>query len=384
MSKTNHGSSGGVELTEALVERLAKEAERGYDVTRLRPRPRRGRPPMGSDAAAVFQLRLEPAVHDVLVRTAKERNVSPSELTRRALRIYLRELTSSDESDDLLLPLIEWVRWIPDTFDELKSELGERFIRWDDFPISTFNKLETAGRVDFHAGLRLLERPAEAYGAEIHIRTLIELLATVAWTTGFDRFPPHLEGARQRAICLEFGASDMLRRASDKIPKRFHLGKETHRGANQRYRALKRLHEETGCKCDGRRWHEAQNSLDQVIETSKQVVQLLGRAVTDNQFEQYKHLYSTASAMSHLGLWDRIFQEVAPGVNDFVSASHQHRGNLLGWIAHTYGTTCIWILELEGSPRVAEMVAAINGVLGDPTLRRACEGHLDERSRRKA
>jgi hypothetical protein len=127
-----------------------------------------------------------------------------------------------------------------------------------------------------------------------------------------------------------------------------------------------------------------QDSLDQVIETSKQVVQLLGRAVSDNHFEQYKHLYSTASAMSHLGLWDRIFQEVAPGISDFVPASHQHRGNLLGWIAHTYGTSCIWLLQLQDSPRIGEMAAAINGVLGDPILRQACEGRLDAHSARKA
>lgn len=38
MSNSDHGTSGGVELTDELVERLAKEAEHGYDVERLRPR----------------------------------------------------------------------------------------------------------------------------------------------------------------------------------------------------------------------------------------------------------------------------------------------------------------------------------------------------------
>jgi len=50
---------------------------------------------------------------------------------------------------------------------------------------------------------------------------------------------------------------------------------------------------------------------------------------------------------------------------------------------HAYGTSCIWILELEPSPRAIEMMAAINGVLGDPLLRMACEGKLDGRSPRK-
>ena len=87
--------------------------------------------------------------------------------------------------------------------------------------------------------------------------------------------------------------------------------------------------------------------------------------------------------MSHLGLWDRIFQEVAPGVNDFVPANNQVRGNLLGWIVQTYGTSCIWILELERSPRVTELVAAIKGVVGDALLRMACEGKLDDPPTRK-
>lgn len=34
-------TSGGVELTEPLIDRLAEEAEAGYDVERLRPRTRR-------------------------------------------------------------------------------------------------------------------------------------------------------------------------------------------------------------------------------------------------------------------------------------------------------------------------------------------------------
>jgi hypothetical protein len=276
-----------------------------------------------------------------------------------------------------MLPLIERARLIPDTFDELKSELGGRFIRWDDFPITTLNKLETAGRVEIRSGLRLLTDPVEAYGAEVHARALIELVVDVAWIGGFDRYPFDVAGARQRAICFEFGAADKLRRTVDSIPQRFHMGKDTHKGANGRYRAFKKLHEDTGCGCPGRRWHEAHDGLDQLIETSKQINQLLGRAVTDNQFEQYRHLYSTASAMSHLGLWDRLFQEIEPGITDFVPASTQHRANLLGWIAHTYGTSCIWMLELEGSPRVTDMASSINAVLGDALLRQACEGMLD-------
>lgn len=383
MSKSKHGTSGGVELTDSLINQLAKEAERGYDIARLRPRARRGRPPLGAEASSIFQVRLDPAIRDGLAAAAEAEGISPSELTRRALRHYLQS-ARSDATDDPLMPVIERARSIPDAFDQLKGELGEPYIRWDDFPVSTLSKLERVARVDLRSGLTLLERPEEAYGAEIHVRTLIEFLATVAWVTGFVDFPPDFAGARQRAICLEFGLADRVRRVADSIPSRFHMGQDTHRATNQRYRALKRVHQETGCKCGGRRWYEAQNSLEQVIETSKEVIRQLGRPVDANQFEQYKHLRSTASAMSHLGLWDRVIQEVTPGINDFVPASHQYRASVLSWLTHSYGTASIWMLQLEASRRVQDMVAAINGVLGDPTLRRACEGHLDERPRRNA
>jgi hypothetical protein len=86
---SKYGTSGGVELTDELIERLAGEAEEGYDVERLRPRSRRGRPPMGSEAAALFQVRLEPELRASLMRAAHLRQTSPSEVARRALRAYL-------------------------------------------------------------------------------------------------------------------------------------------------------------------------------------------------------------------------------------------------------------------------------------------------------
>src|SRR5712692_284982 len=97
MSKSKHGKSGGVELTDALIGRLAADAERGYDPGRLRAGPRRGRPPIGSEAAGIFQVRLDPELRDALARAASGGRLSPSELTRRALRTYLKVQRASGE-----------------------------------------------------------------------------------------------------------------------------------------------------------------------------------------------------------------------------------------------------------------------------------------------
>jgi hypothetical protein len=56
MSSSEYGSSGGVELTDELIERIAGEAEEGYDVERLRPRSRRVVDQLREDVAVLAQV----------------------------------------------------------------------------------------------------------------------------------------------------------------------------------------------------------------------------------------------------------------------------------------------------------------------------------------
>lgn len=86
----------GTPITEARLQRLADEAERGYDVEAIldrrrgSQRPTGGRPSMGSAAASVESVRMDPELkRDLLARAAAER-VSVSELIRTALRAYLK------------------------------------------------------------------------------------------------------------------------------------------------------------------------------------------------------------------------------------------------------------------------------------------------------
>lgn len=76
-------------VSDVDVEHLADEAERGYDVDELLQR-RRGRPLMGSSAASVESVRLDPELkRDLLLRAAQE-GTSVSDLIRAAVRQYLR------------------------------------------------------------------------------------------------------------------------------------------------------------------------------------------------------------------------------------------------------------------------------------------------------
>jgi hypothetical protein len=80
----------GTPITEELVEQLADEAERGYDVGEIiARRGRRGRPRLGSEPSTVESVRLDPELKERLARRAEHDGVPVSEVIREALRQHL-------------------------------------------------------------------------------------------------------------------------------------------------------------------------------------------------------------------------------------------------------------------------------------------------------
>jgi Ribbon-helix-helix protein, copG family len=78
-------TAGGDKITDELVERLG---ESGYDVDEL-IRRRGGRPPLGSAAAGVESVRLEPELRAALIERAERDHDTTSAVIRKALRRYL-------------------------------------------------------------------------------------------------------------------------------------------------------------------------------------------------------------------------------------------------------------------------------------------------------
>jgi hypothetical protein len=77
-------------ISDADVQRLADEAERGYDVDALvARRGKRGRPPIGSGPASVESVRLDPELRERLAERAEADGTTTSEIIRQALRDYL-------------------------------------------------------------------------------------------------------------------------------------------------------------------------------------------------------------------------------------------------------------------------------------------------------
>ena len=87
MTTTRGTKADGTPITAELIEAMADEAERGYDVDELRRR-RGGRPALGSSPSTVVSVRLDPELkRDLLLRSSAQ-GVSVSEALREALRQY--------------------------------------------------------------------------------------------------------------------------------------------------------------------------------------------------------------------------------------------------------------------------------------------------------
>ena len=83
-------SRSGQPITDADIEALAAEAEAGYDVDLLiSRRPKRGRPALGSSAASVESVRLDPELRGELLERARSEGTTTSEIIREALRRFL-------------------------------------------------------------------------------------------------------------------------------------------------------------------------------------------------------------------------------------------------------------------------------------------------------
>jgi len=87
--KTYGKTVSGAPITDEMVDRLAKEAEAGYDVDEVLRR-RRGRPPIGSGPSTVESVRLDPELRQALGLRAERDDEAVSSVIRRALRQYLQ------------------------------------------------------------------------------------------------------------------------------------------------------------------------------------------------------------------------------------------------------------------------------------------------------
>ena len=92
MAEREYGhTKSGEPVSDAMIEELADEGERGFEPGQLRGRPQsRGRPPLGAAVKTVESVRLEPALRAAAARRAASEGTTISEVIGRALRAYLK------------------------------------------------------------------------------------------------------------------------------------------------------------------------------------------------------------------------------------------------------------------------------------------------------
>ncbi len=83
-----HRTKTGKVLNDADIETLAAEVERDHDVASLGAHGR-GRPPMGSAAAEVVPVRLDPELKRTVEARARRERATTSEIIRQAIRGFL-------------------------------------------------------------------------------------------------------------------------------------------------------------------------------------------------------------------------------------------------------------------------------------------------------
>ncbi len=81
-------TSKGRQITDAQIDDLARDADKGYDVNALKRSG--GRRPIGSAAARVIPVRLDPELEAALKARAEADHSNTSEVIREALRAWLK------------------------------------------------------------------------------------------------------------------------------------------------------------------------------------------------------------------------------------------------------------------------------------------------------
>jgi metal-responsive CopG/Arc/MetJ family transcriptional regulator len=101
-------TSGGVPITEKLIDELASEAERGYEPAKLR---KRGRPSLGTGPSEIVPVRLDPELRRALGDRAADEETTQSDLVRRALRTFLgtkQDRQGDDSAEDATAEAVKW------------------------------------------------------------------------------------------------------------------------------------------------------------------------------------------------------------------------------------------------------------------------------------
>ncbi|HMS24535.1 MAG TPA: CopG family transcriptional regulator [Acidimicrobiia bacterium] len=82
----DYGTSGGIKITEELIEKYVREAEEGYDISELKPL---GRPLNVDGVLEVVPVRMEEGMRIAIRERAIKDGTTGSDIIRKAVKAFL-------------------------------------------------------------------------------------------------------------------------------------------------------------------------------------------------------------------------------------------------------------------------------------------------------
>jgi len=213
------------------------------------------------------------------------------------------------------------------------------------YPANTLRRLEMAARVHFGAGCSLLFEDWLSYGADNHLRSLIETFAHVAWILGRGMPPPPMD-ARARALCYELAMVNALLNemdVADELARSLQTENppESPRRDIERAQAeLLQVHPADSCSCGGKGhgFWTVKKVLKQMADAPKGI--RLEAAVVMYSLWKYTSRIDHHAGFERMLRFDGERRYIGPAepwqrVQTFLSLLQVY-GCIVGWVAEQY------------------------------------------------
>jgi hypothetical protein len=251
--------------------------------------------------------------------------------------------------------------------------VGNDLAGWQDpaddmgFAVNTVRKIEMASRGHFAGGCSLLFEDWLAYGAENHLKSLLDSYAHVAWILGRGGLAPPMTPSG-RARCYELGMVNALREEVgllDTLNLKLLPGATPEKGPQQAYEMLLAQHlPADGCTCDGRGrgWWNAKRTLKEMSEADA--------AVRADGAEWMYLLWKYAGRVEHHAGFERMLR--TDGQKIWIGpAEPWQRVRTFSCLLQTYSSIVGWVAELFHADVAKGLTASLSELMGRPAIHKA-------------
>jgi hypothetical protein len=274
----------------------------------------------------------------------------------------------------------------------LLSAADEHLLDRLDLPEYLLVELSYQADLEYSSAVHLLQHPRLSFGAEMHLRGLLEFVAYVSFVLGKETDLP-VGTARQRAVCLSVARARMGCNLMAEACAEGKVAVKLVLTAFERVEKYEELHATEGCPfiedkarwpCEDEQGRPCHHRQQWPCRHSKRphpynmvpgILDVLGKRLGTVWLHD---LYKTSSQRIHQGLTDRIVSASADGVGlPGGPARFNLRAGFLQAAIELYGLGLGWILETYSAPEAAELGRWFKATHDHPDLAAAFSGRFD-------